>query len=379
MISRGALRLKKGIKSSELRPFSMEDPFGLGIETPSQRKLHERFHRKVDRKRTPGKTPQERAAAARPLARERRPAPAPPAPALSYPSQKASNWGCLMTLVILGILWAVGQMFVPLFIGAIQQEIVLHTGSSGYGRILKTKSTDISLNEKTVYELSVEVHAPGKPAYQVDFKQALEPAQAAQARVGAWTTLRYDEEDGEDIVLERLGIDPPSADAIASAGSPSASAPPRVKFDLSASASVSTGASPDSQPSDVPDANHPTPPPGASTPPSPSPGAATTPPGPTSLTAPSAPSLPEKPAPGPSPAPSPDPGSSPAAVPPAEAPASPAPVTIPPACRRAAACCTLAGGASCSQFVTPGKEKRECTRAFSSFSKQAASAGKTCQ
>jgi hypothetical protein len=403
--------LKKGIQASELRPFSMEDPFGLGIETPSQKRLHERFHRTVFRKLTPGKTPQERASAARPLARERRPAPVQTAaaqalaPAQNAPAQKSSSqnssekkgcgWGCLTTLVILGALWAVGQIFVPLIVAAIEQEVVSHTGKSGYGRILKATPRDISLNESTVYELTVEVHAAGRPPYQVNFEQALEPAQAKAAQIGAWTTLHFDESDPNSIVLERLGIDPPSPEAILKAGAPDVGAPSDstrgFKFDVRATASVSTGAptAPNPTAPDSPSAPSPT----ASAPTSGSPttsapasddaaassgakkasGAA---PHPTQAPAP-APDRPASADPPSGPSVSTSSASTPSAAPP-PSPPQPSEVVL-PACRRAAACCTLAGGQGCGQFAVPGKEKRECTRAFNSFNKQATAAGKPCQ
>lgn len=398
--------MKKGIKASELRPFSVEDPFGLGIETPSQRKHRERFHRKVDRKRTPGKTAQERAAAARPLARERRRAPtqaasaqaqsqalaqsapsmaaptktAPSrkAPAQSSSGKKGCGCGCLTTLLILGVLFTLGQLLVPLVIDAIEQEIVSNTGRSAYGRILKAAPTDLSFNNKTIYELTVEVHGAGRPPYQVTLKQALEPAQANAAQIGAWTTLRYDENDQDSIVLERLGIDPPSPDALSDRGTPDISAPQDAtrgfKFDVRATASVST---------DNPNPTTTTPKSGSPTSPTPTGTAPANPNGAKGAASAGVPTPTTSPAPAQSPAPA---ASRPenAATSPSEAGASTPPVAPPPsevlpACRRAAACCVLAGGDGCGQFAVPGKEKRECNQAFNAFKKQAAAAGKTCQ
>jgi hypothetical protein len=235
--------LKKGIPARELRPYSIEDPFGLGIESPSQKKLHERFHRKADRKRATPRDPGARPPVDRAAARERRAVPAVrvPVPTL-VATKKSSNWGCLITLIVLGVFWAIGQIFVPLIFGAIRQELVLHTGKGAYGRLLRAEATEIELGESTVYDLTVEVHVPGQPAYQVELKQALEAPQATEARAGAWSTLRYDTEDRNNIVLERLGVDPPDPRITAppSDSDTTKTNDPFLKFDIRGSASVST-------------------------------------------------------------------------------------------------------------------------------------------
>ena len=260
-------------------------------------------------------------------------------------------------------------MFVPLIVGAIQQEILLQTGQSGYGRILKAHATDISLNESTVYELTVEIHLPGTPPYQVEFKQGLAPAQAALAQEGTWTTLRYDQDDRESIVLERLGVDPADLEPAAAATNtqPRASHDPFLKVDVRATAQVSTQSAPAQN---QPPAQNQSPAPATTDGRAPNPNTA---PSDSTRTAQASGSSPSAPAPAPNPEPA-------VAQPAPQATAETAPAqTVLPICRRAAACCTLAGGASCGQFVTPGKEKRECNRAFNTFNKQATAAGKACQ
>lgn len=374
--------MKKGIPARQLRPYSMEDPFGLGIESPSQKKLRERFHRKFDRKRPLGRTPPAHTGGARPTQREPRKAPVAPTPAPQPTPKKRSGCGCLVALValvILGVLWAVGQIVVPLIVDAVQQELVLQTGNRAHGRILKAQATDIHVNESTIYELTVEVHLPQQPVYQVEFKQALDEAQAAQARPGAWTTLRYNEKDRNSIVLERLGVEPPNEET-SPAATKSTTRPSDdqfLKVDIRATATVSTDTpSADTPPTQNKPATSATS--DSSTPQSKTPhAAATRAPSPgapkstgssaTGTLAPSAAGAPRS-----EPAPSPNGAST------QEAAAAPS-QTVLPICRRAAACCTLAGGASCGQFVTPGKEKRECSRAYGTFKKQAAALDKACQ
>lgn len=365
----GTTVIKKGISTRDLRPFSIDDPFGLGIESPTQVRFRERFHRKSGRKRT---TPSARLPAVREQRAVPRTAQSPPqrTPQKTAPpvivqrpvasKTKSKGTGCFTTLIILGAIYAAGHAFIPPIWNALTQEIVLQTGQNAQGQILFAQPTSSKWNENVVYEVTLEVHAPGQAPYQATIKQALSPELAAHLVTGAWVELRYDSTDLQSVAIHSLGapdprqgsqqqdpildlqqVDPTQID-------PTKMDPAQILEQVRKQTEALKNL-----PGLVPPREAPAPAPPNPQAPRTAPAAAP------ALTGKTAPISQPSAAPAPVPAPQPV-------------------VSVSLACLQASACCRIAEGSACASFSSPGTEEKACKRALRNFTKAAEAAGKSC-
>lgn len=199
----------RGIPAKDLRPFSIEDPFGQRPHRPAEERLKRRIRKdnppRPSHETPPGPSRRQRPrTAAAPLA-ARVPSPSPP-----QASQKGKSSGCLTVLVVLGLIYGAGSFIVPYVWGLVEQQILLVTGTRGVGKIIAAKATDSKVNDKRVYEVTVEVTPDQGVAYRATVEQALVPAQAQKLRPGAWVSLRVDADEPSKIALVQVDVPAPS-------------------------------------------------------------------------------------------------------------------------------------------------------------------------
>jgi hypothetical protein len=309
----------RGIPAKDLRPFSIEDPHGYGLKSPAEERLKRRIRREGTRASV--QAAQEVLQEAKRKAAPPRAARPPSAQAArSARSEKRKSIGCLPVLVVLALLYWAGTFIVPPVWNLVEQQIILHTGAPGVAQVSTVGSSNFSINDDTVYEVTLRVVPEVGDAYMATVKQPFTGAEAKRLQVGTWVQIRIKVDDPSKIAVSRVGIDDPTLDrlppdSVVDRPTPAHPAPP-------------AGDEEDMAEPDQDDSN--------------------------------------------------DLGS--AAIDPNEDQVAPeeSDASVPLVCLQARACCKVAGGSTCEPFTNPNVPTEMCQRALQGFSRLAAAMGKTC-
>lgn len=306
----------RGIPAKDLRPFSIEDPFGQLPHRPAEERLKRRM------RKTGPPRPSHETHPAQTRRHHARTAPSPavaniPRPHAPVASEKSNASGCLTVLVVLGLLYGAGSLIVPYVWGLVEQKLLLVIGTRGVGKVVAAKATDSEVNDETVYEVTVEVIPDQGLPYRATVEQALASAEAQKLRPGVWVSVRVDSDDPSKIVLVQVDIPAPEPPAPADV-QPTTDQIILKRLDPASPTGEEPAAADPTAPQDPSDAPHPS-------------------------------------------APGTDQGETMST------------------CTKARNCCIAIGGSSCAHFADAQMDTSMCATALQGFSQLAAAMGKSCE
>lgn len=200
----------KGITTAELRPFSVEDPFGEGILGPSaaERRL-ERHHRRPPPRARNHSASSNSSSSNKYSASSKSHSPdvrrASPANGRSAPKTKSRF---LSRLVLIVALYAAYQVAAPFVRQQYGQYVARKSGTVATAQLISVSPTSISLNNKKLYDLELALTLPGEFPTNVELRQSFSDEVAIYLQESSWVEVRYNPQDLQQIVITKVGVSP---------------------------------------------------------------------------------------------------------------------------------------------------------------------------
>lgn len=232
----------RGISASELRPFSVEDPYGQGIGGPTAADLQrervraglsaaeaKRLERSDARKRrerqqnvlipgaslVQGPRALESTAPPKYQREDRKPRTAPRGPVALPGAQpkakKGKGLGCLTTILLIWGLIAGGQVLLGPVMREAKQWVTREIGASQFAQVRSVTPTEEDFNGRRVYEVVLQLPRDAGGAEQLTLEQAFSAEVAQRLETGSWVELKIFKGEFETAVITRVGLAAPPA------------------------------------------------------------------------------------------------------------------------------------------------------------------------
>lgn len=242
----------RGIPAGDLRPFSVEDPFGKGIGGPTAADLQrervraglsaaeaKRLERSDERKQrerqqnmaipgaslVQGPRALESTAPPKYQREDRKPRRAPSEPVALPGAQpkakKRKGFGCLTTILLIWGLIAGGQLLLAPIVREAKQFVIRELGTAQFAQVSSVTATDEEFNERRVYEVVLLLPRETGGATQLTFEQAFSSDVVSRLQEGSWVEIKTFDGDVETAVITRVGLDAPPAQTSAADSIPS--------------------------------------------------------------------------------------------------------------------------------------------------------------